>query len=267
MPTSDPLLVDALRAEVLGADGLWQQLDVVDETGSTNADLAERFRRGEASGGSVLIADFQSAGRGRQGRTWTAPPGTSIAMSVLITPEAVPESRWTWLPLIAGLAVADGLRAVADVRAVLKWPNDVLVDERKICGVLAERLAGAAGSGCILGMGVNVDLTLEQLPVPTATSLAVINPEIGPVRNQLIGTVLALLELWLGRWAAGADDAMLHAAYTDRCATLGRRVELHLGAGRVVTGVATAIDDDGRLMVATEQGPEAFSAGDVIHLR
>ncbi len=267
MPTSDPLEVDTLRAEVVRADGLWQQLDVVDETGSTNADLAERFRGGEASGGSVLIADFQSAGRGRQGRTWTAPPGTSIAMSVLVTPHGVPESRWTWLPLIAGLAVADGLRALAGLQAVLKWPNDVLVDERKICGVLAERLAGPAGGACVLGMGVNVHLTADQLPVPTATSLTLINPEAGTVRNQLISTVLALLELWLGRWEAGADDAMLHDAYTDRCATLGRRVELRLAAGRVATGVATAIDDDGRLVLSTEQGPESFSAGDVIHLR
>lgn len=267
MPTSDPLELETLRAEVLRADGLWRQLDVVDETGSTNADLAQRFRRGEASGGSVLVADFQSAGRGRQGRSWTAPPGTSIAMSVLITPRGVPESRWTWLPLIAGLAVADGLGGVADVQAVLKWPNDVLVDERKICGVLAERLAGPGGGACVLGMGVNVDLTVDQLPVPTATSVTLINPEVGPVRNQLIGTVLALLELWLGRWEASADNAMLHDAYTERCATLGRRVELHLGAGRVVSGAATAIDDDGRLVVTTERGPEAFSAGDVVHLR
>lgn len=267
MPTADPLEVDRLRAEVLRPDGLWRQLDVVAETGSTNADLAARFRRGEAGGGTVLIADYQSAGRGRQGRTWTAPPGTSIAMSALVTPHGVPETRWTWLPLIAGLAVADGLRGVAGVTTVLKWPNDVLVGERKICGVLAERVAGPATAGCVLGMGINVGLSADQLPVPTATSLALVRPDVTPLRNELIASVLALIELWLGRWEADSDSSVLHAAYVQRCATLGRRVEIQLGGGRVATGEATGIDPDGRLVVATAAGRDVFGAGDVVHLR
>lgn len=265
MQTLDPLDADRLRAEILRPDGRWRYLDVVAETGSTNADLAERFRRGQATGGTVLTADFQSAGRGRQGRTWTAPPGSSIALSVLITPER--ESGWTWLPLLAGLAVADGLRAVADVSTSLKWPNDVLVGDAKLCGILAERIARPGGPGCVIGMGVNVHLQTEELPVPTATSLALLRPELTHVRNELIATVLALLELWLGRWDSGADDPGIRDAYRRRCSTLGRQVEVQLGSGSVVSGEATGVDTDGCLLVATADGEQVFGAGDVVHVR
>ena len=265
MQIDDPLDADRLRAEVVRPDGRWRRIEVVAETGSTNADLAELFRRGEAAGGTVLTADFQSAGRGRQGRTWSAPPGSSIALSVLITPER--ESGWTWLPLLAGLSVADGLRAVAEVDSVLKWPNDVLVDEAKICGILAERVTGPDGTGCVIGMGVNVRLRAEELPVPTATSLVLLRPEVTHVRNELIATVLALLELWLGRWESGADDPGIRDAYRQRCATIGRQVEVQLGSGGSVRGEATGIDADGCLQLATGDGPRIFGAGDVVHLR
>lgn len=267
----DPLDADWLRSEVLRPGSRWQQCDVVPETGSTNADLAGRFRDGEVRDGTVLVADYQSAGRGRQGRTWTAPPGSGIAMSVLIEPR-VAEERWTWLPLIAGLAVADALRAVADVPTVLKWPNDVLVGEAKICGVLAERVPSPTGLGCVLGMGINVHLQHEELPVPTATSLALLKPEVAHVRNELVATTLAVLDLWLGRWEFGVDQAEqhgnpLHEAYAKRSGTLGRQVEVHTGGGRVVTGLAEGIDADGRLVVLTGQGTEVFAAGDVVHVR
>lgn len=270
----DPLDADWLRAEVLRPGSRWQTCSVVPETGSTNADLAAGFRGGEVHDGTVLVSDFQSAGRGRQGRTWTAPPGSGIAMSVLIEPDA-PEARWTWLPLIAGLAVADALRAVGDVAAALKWPNDVLVGEEKICGVLAERVAGPSGIGCVLGMGINVHLRRDELPVPTATSLALLRPELSHVRNELIATTLALMDLWLGRWESAVPETrsptthptQLHSAYVKRSSTLGRRVEVHTGAGRLVTGLAEAIDEDGRLVVATDGGREHFAAGDVTHLR
>ena len=128
-----------------------------------------------APSGFVLATDHQTAGRGRLGRTWTAPRGSSIAMSVLLRPAREP-ATWTWLPLLAGLAVADSLRAMADVPAVLKWPNDVLVDGAKICGILAERVDAPSGAACVLGLGINVHLAADELPVPTATSLAVLRP-------------------------------------------------------------------------------------------
>ena len=243
------------------------QVEVVPQTGSTNADLAARARAGEPAG-LVLVTDHQVAGRGRLGRTWTAPAGSSIAMSVLLRPERDPV-HWTWLPLLAGLAVADSLRAVAGVPAVLKWPNDVLVDGAKICGILAERVdspAGAGGAACVLGMGINVHLTADQLPVPTATSLALLRPGETFVRADIIATVLATLALLYHRWEDGRD-APLISEYEARCATLGRPVRVHRPDGSTVEGEAVGVDAEGRLRVRTAGQIVVFAAGDVTHLR
>ncbi len=264
-PDDDPIDAAALRSELVRPGGLWQHVEVVTETGSTNADLAARARRG-LSPGAVLVTGYQSAGRGRRGRSWTAPPGTSIALSVLVAP-AVPESRWTWLPLLTGLAVADGLHSVAGVPARLKWPNDVTVGGRKICGVLAERTDTGAAPACVVGMGINVDLPEADLPVPTATSLAVLQPGIRHPRTPVVSAVLAALELWLRRWEAEPDGASLLTAYREACDTLGRPVEVQVPGRSPVTGTARGIGTDGRLVVATGSGEQVFGAGDVLHLR
>ena len=267
---------DTLDAEVLGRElvrpgGLWSVVDVVARTGSTNADLAARARSG-APAGAVVVTDFQDAGRGRQGRSWVAPRGSSVAMSVLLRPRDVDPARWTWLPLLAGLAVVEGLRRAADVPAVLKWPNDVLVDGLKICGILAERVETPTGPACVVGMGINVWLAADELPVPTATSLALLAEarEHGsrpPSRNRLIATVLAALELIYQRWEVLEDDSPFAASYLQRCDTIGRRVRLHLAGDVTVEGQAEALDHDGRLVVRTASGLQTFGAGDVVHLR
>ena len=274
-PAADPIERRTLLAELVDAESLWTAIDVVDETGSTNADLAAAARDG-APAGSVLLADHQSAGRGRLGRTWTAPPGTSIAMSVLVRP-AVPVDRWTWLPLLAGLAVSDGIRQEADLPADLKWPNDVLVLGRKVSGVLAERVETPQGPAVVIGMGVNVHLTPEELPVPTATSLAIVLGELGlgafPLhRTSLVSTTLRSLERILARWEEVADvpgvgAAGLALAYRERCATIGRDVRVDLSDGTSVVGVAREVDGSGRLVVDTTDGSRTFGAGDVVHLR
>ena len=276
MLSGDVLDADVLRRELLRPGGLWSDVDVVDRTGSTNADLAARARTGAASG-TVLVTDFQDAGRGRQGRTWVAPRGSSIAMSVLLRPSGVDPSRWTWLPLLAGLAVVEGLRRAADVPAVLKWPNDVLVDDLKVCGILAERVETPTGPACVLGMGVNVWLAADELPVPTATSLALLSESRSPgsrppgsrppSRNLLIATILAALELIFQRWEVLDDDSLFAASYLRRCDTIGRRVRVVLAGGVTVEGQAEAVDHDGRLVVRTPSGLQTFSAGDVVHLR
>ena len=271
----DPIERTTLLAELVDTESLWTQIDVVDETGSTNGDLAQAARDG-APAGSVLLADHQSAGRGRLGRTWTAPAGTSIAMSVLLRPEA-PLDRWTWLPLLAGLAVSDGIRQEADLPADLKWPNDVLVLGRKVSGVLAERVETLTGPAVVIGMGLNVHLTAEQLPVPTATSLALVLAELGlgafPLhRTSLVSTTLRSLERILARWEEvvavpdlGPDALAL--AYRERCATIGREVRISLSDGTSVDGVARDVDAYGRLVLETPDGPRTFGAGDVVHLR
>lgn len=264
MFVDDPLDEAALNRELVRPGSLWRQIHVVEETGSTNADLAGLARAGEPAG-QVLITNFQSAGRGRQGRTWSAPPGTSIALSLLVRPVDAAATRWTWLPLLAGLAVVEGLSRAVDVLAVLKWPNDVLVVGRKICGVLAERVETPTGPACVIGIGLNVALTEEQLPVPTASSLALVRPGQVPARQPLIAAILAEFATIFRRWEGGDDT--ISARYADQCDTIGRAVRVMLADDRIVEGQAQGIDADGRLLVQTSAGVEVFGAGDVVHLR
>lgn len=147
----------------------WSSVQVVDSTGSTNADLVAAARDGAASG-TVLVSAHQSAGRGRFDRVWEAPPDTAVAVSVLVRPRR-PLEHWGWLSVIAGMAVTDAVRLVGGLDASLKWPNDVLVDGRKLCGILSEAVPTDAGMAAVVGMGLSVALTREQLPVPTATSV------------------------------------------------------------------------------------------------
>ncbi len=269
--TANPAIdVGKLRAELVRAGGLWRRVEHVAETGSTNADLAAAARAGAAEAGTVLVSDHQSAGRGRLGRTWSAPPGTSIAMSVLVRPDGVDPAHWTWLPLLTGLAVADGLSRAAGLEVRLKWPNDVLVGDRKICGILAERVETPDGPACVVGLGVNTHLAPEQLPVPTATSIAIETAAANrpaPTRASVVAGVLAAFELLYRRWLAAPDTSWLEATYQERSVTLGRRVRVLLSPEETFEGTATAIDADGRLVVRTSAVSRVFAAGDVVHLR
>lgn len=263
-----PLNVPALRRGLLRPDGLWSALDVVDATGSTNSDLAAR-----AAGlteGTVLVAEEQTAGRGRLDRTWTAPARSGLFFSVYLTPGAVPVQRWGWLPLLTGVAVATGLARSAGVDTALKWPNDLLVtvgtQERKAGGILAER----AGDGVVIGIGLNVSLREDELPAPTAASLALAGA-VSTDRETLLRGVLRSLEQWYGKWRAADGDAAasgLQEAYAAGCATLGRTVRAQLPGDRTLTGEAVAIDGDGRLVLSAADGlQEPVSAGDIVHLR
>lgn len=263
-----PLNVPALRRGLLRPGGLWSALDVVDSTGSTNSDLA-----GRAAGltqGAVLVAEEQTAGRGRLDRTWTAPARSGLFFSVYLTPGDIPVRRWGWLPLLTGVAVAAGLAKSAGVDTALKWPNDLLVTvggkERKTGGILAER----AGDGVVIGIGLNVSLRADELPAPTAASLALAGA-VSTDRETLLRGVLRSLEHWYGKWRAADGDAAasgLREAYAASCATLGRTVRAQLPGDRSLTGEAVAVDGDGRLVLSTGEGlQEPVSAGDIVHLR
>ncbi|MEO3762821.1 biotin--[acetyl-CoA-carboxylase] ligase [Streptomyces sp. B8F3] len=267
-----PLNADALRRALVRTGGLWTSLDVVEATGSTNADLTARAREGAAEG-AVLVAEEQTAGRGRLERRWSAPPRSGLFFSVLLRPEGVPVSRWGWLPLLAGVAVATALPRAAGVDTALKWPNDVLVtvggEERKAGGILVER-TDAASESVVLGIGINVTLRAGELPVPQAGSLALAGAKVTD-RDTLLRALLRSLERWYGSWrSAGGDPAgaRLQETYAAGCATLGRQVRAELPGGTAVTGEAVAVDGDGRLVLATAAGlAEPVSAGDVVHLR
>ncbi|MEV1047033.1 biotin--[acetyl-CoA-carboxylase] ligase [Streptomyces sp. NPDC049916] len=265
-----PLNRTALRRGLLRPDALWRALDVVESTGSTNTDLAGRARAGTVEEGTVLVAEEQTAGRGRLERSWTAPPRSGLFLSVYLEPGDIPVERWGWVPLLAGVAAATGLAKAAGVDTALKWPNDLLVqvagEERKAGGILAE----FAGDGIVVGLGVNVSLRADELPAPTAGSLALAGA-VSTDRETLLRAVLRSLEHWYGTWKAADGDAAasgLQAAYAAGCATLERTVRAELPGRTALVGEAVAIDGDGRLVLSTGEGlRQPVSAGDIVHLR
>jgi BirA family biotin operon repressor/biotin-[acetyl-CoA-carboxylase] ligase len=272
-----PLNAAALRKAVVVPGGLWTGLDVVESTGSTNADLAAKATQG-APEGTVLVAEEQTAGRGRLDRQWTAPARSGLFFSVLLRPGAtgadgtapVPVEQWGWLPLLAGVAAATALSRAAGVDTALKWPNDLLVtvhgEERKTGGILAERTGSDA---VVLGLGINVTLRVAELPVPTAASLALAGAA-GTDRDPLLRAVLRSLADWYGAWRTehgSAERSRLQQTYAAGCATLGRTVRAELPGGDALTGTAVGVDPDGRLLISTPEGERALASADVIHVR
>ncbi|MDH2415075.1 biotin--[acetyl-CoA-carboxylase] ligase [Nocardioides sp. CER19] len=244
-------------------------VEILPETPSTNAVVAERARQG-APEGLVVVTEHQTAGRGRLDRTWETPLHSALTLSVLLRPpvDRVPAQRWPWLPLLTGLAVTSALREEGYAAGV-KWPNDVLLrtrsgEEKKVCGILVERVETPDGPAAVVGIGLNTSLTVAELPVPTATSLAIESG--GPVdRTAVLRSVLRGLRGHYEDWVADPDT--LRSAYAAASVTLGRQVRAELPGGATLVGRATAIDASGRVVIATEQGEKAVGAGDVVHLR
>lgn len=237
----------------------------VAETGSTNADLVRQAAAG-APHGTVLVTDVQHAGRGRLGRTWVAPPGTALLLSVLLRPDAVPVPRRGWIGGILGLAAVRAIKECTGVDAVLKWPNDVLIGGDKVAGILGE----IAGDALVVGMGLNVTVPREALPRADATSLSLHGA--APSRDALLTEVLAGLGPLIARWrdARGdVDAAGLRAEYLAVCGTVGSRVAVQLPDGERVVGTAVDVDGSGAVVidVSGTGALRRFVAGDVVHLR
>jgi BirA family biotin operon repressor/biotin-[acetyl-CoA-carboxylase] ligase len=264
----------------------YARVEVVETSPSTNSELVAAVRAHPAAwpAPSALIAEHQTAGKGRAGRSWESPPRAGLTVSVLLRPR-VPALTLGWLPLLAGLAVA---RTVSDggVTAAVKWPNDVLLPAvdtvaglglfRKVAGILTEvvpeaQLAAGEAPAVVLGIGLNVEQSAAELPVPTATSLALAGyprPDRTDVLVRLLGEVHALVR----RWEQSGGDAVaagLLDEYTAVSATLGTRVRAELaGDAGVLEGEALGLDESGALLVRTDSGEErAVTAGDVWHLR
>jgi BirA family transcriptional regulator, biotin operon repressor / biotin---[acetyl-CoA-carboxylase] ligase len=255
--TREPLDVELLHAE-LGPP--WRRLDIVGETGSTNADLLARATAGENIDGVVLIAEHQTAGRGRSGRTWATVPRAQLTLSVGIGVAEVSTSAWGWLPLAAGLAVAEAVKADAGVDAALKWPNDVLAGEGKLAGILSE----VAGQTIVVGIGLNVTLRADEVGEPGLSSLVDLGVA-DPDRTRLASELLRRLGERVMGWREGNEGLMVD--YRDRCATIGSSVRAVLPGGREVVGTATAVDDEGRLRIDIGSEVVAVAAADVVHLR
>lgn len=301
-------------AELTGISG-WPRIDVVERTGSTNVDLAERVRGGDLER-AVLIAEFQSAGRGRHARVWTAPPRTQLSISVVLplppTDVAGPRSRALggralgdrtlgdrevgWVPLLTGLAAVASV-APTGVTAEMKWPNDVMVGDKKLAGILAElvfapagdqsRESGAVagpgpGAAVVIGMGLNVALTAADFPTDRAISILQARGDLeseesaaalDPIavdrsaldRTALAGRYLRELDRRFEQWLT--DPAGLIADYRTVCATIGQRVRIEL-PDRIEVGTAIDVTAAGNIVVRGEDGVQtAYAAGDVTHLR
>jgi BirA family transcriptional regulator, biotin operon repressor / biotin---[acetyl-CoA-carboxylase] ligase len=254
----------ALAAALTRDSRLWTSLEVVDEIGSTNAELAARAAAGDPGEGAVLVAEHQVTGRGRLDRTWTSPPRAGITVSVLLRPD-VPAARRGWLPLLTGVALAESVRGVTGVQVSLKWPNDLLAaDGRKLAGILAE----GTGTAVVVGVGLNVSTAAAELP-DTATSLAGVLGS-GVDRAPVLLAFLRGLEVRYRRWTELAGDPVASGLAQDYLAwssTVGTTVSVALPDGSTIEGVAQAVDWDGRLVVATPAGPVELASGDVRHVR
>jgi BirA family transcriptional regulator, biotin operon repressor / biotin---[acetyl-CoA-carboxylase] ligase len=269
--------------DFLAANGI-AQLTVVDTTGSTNADLLQGVTVDPKAWSdlSVLTAEHQTAARGRLDRRWEAPPLSSVSVSIVLRPvnadgRPLPTHSYSWFSLLAALALREALLETAGIPAEITWPNDVMVRGRKIAGILAQ--LGPMGDGSVppvvLGTGINVTLTQEELPVPTATSLL--------LENARTVDRTALLKSYLSRFAAlyrnfcNADGdpgagmvggPSLHKRVEAVMSTLGKQVRAQLPGDHEIIGHASRLDEYGSLLVLDAAGHEhVVTAGDVVHLR
>ncbi|MGW4927880.1 biotin--[acetyl-CoA-carboxylase] ligase [Agromyces sp. NPDC004153] len=269
------------------------RLEFLATAGSTNDELREAATGPAAAAwphGGVIVTDDQTSGRGRLGRTWLAPTGKTLAISVLLRPELpggapFPPEGYGWIPLIAGAAMTEAVRRAVEAAASakdddeeddgtggieveLKWPNDVLVSGYKVCGILSELIPETGA--VVVGAGLNLTLDEHDLPTLTSTSLLLVtgvHPDADRVLADYLGTFLSLVRAFAEH---GADAAASGVAdrVSSLCGTLGAEVRVELPGGRELLGVAERLEPDGRLLVRDRNGEaQAVAAGDVTHLR
>ena len=237
MDNRDPLDIDYLRTQLI-ANGPYQRIEYFPEVSSTN-----------------------TAGRGRMGRSFSAPPRSQMPLSILIRPPHESVTRLGTMPLATGLALID---ALATPQIQLKWPNDLVIDGRKLCGILAEAVSLGDQPAVVIGLGLNTSLTKEELPVPHATSLHL--EGIPYERNELAVRVLNALHHRLTQWET--NDPALMPDYRAVSATIGQNVRVILPNDTELLGTAEGVADDGRLQVRDQTGTlHELTAGDVTHLR
>lgn len=290
---------EPLRGILITQDSPWKEVCCPDEVNSTNAASLADPRPWR-----VFTTRHQVAGRGRHERVWNSPPGASVAVSLTV-PMGEDPARWGWLSLLTGLAVTEALGELtgAPDRFALKWPNDVLLREepferaddnthahldtenggaawRKMCGILCEAAPRTPyGPLAVVGVGVNLDLRREDLPVPTATSLGLAGLAV-PAPAEVVVAFARAFARWHARWSGRDGVGDVRAAYRAACSTLGRPVDVHLPGGDVVRGRAEDVTEQGELVVATARADgelgaaggswwerQVFAAGDVVHLR
>lgn len=251
------------------APGAASRFDQVKTTGSTNSDLVAAASANPADypSFSVLVTEEQTSGRGRAGRQWLAPAGSSLFVSVLIRPERQDLDSYGWLPLMAGLSLIEAIQATTSIEAKIKWPNDVLIGGNKVAGILSELIPGQ--KAVVIGFGVNLFQGRDQLPVENATSLALEGYERRNV-DQLLSHLLHSLHRnmeWFESTSAFSATSYLRETISKKCATLGREVKVMLPGDESLLGVAERLDEQGRLVVKSGGETRTIAVGDIVHLR
>jgi BirA family transcriptional regulator, biotin operon repressor / biotin---[acetyl-CoA-carboxylase] ligase len=267
---SPPLTRDTIHS-TLSTTWLGRRIELFDSLPSTNREAAQ-LAQAEVEHGTVVVADSQTAGRGRLSRTWFSPPGASLYCSIILRMLRPPErlTEWlSWLPLISALASAEAIEQVSSVHVSVKWPNDLLISERKVGGILCESGIGMRSDHFqIIGIGINVNVDHDDWPADLRDSATSIWQERNIVvdRNRLLAQLLLELEHCL-------DELVIHgtnriaSAYYQRCSTIGNTVRATLGNGDIVVGLAEGIGQDGALRVRPQAAQPGSGTPEVVHLR
>lgn len=278
MTPSTPLSVDGIRSTLVTMS-LGHALYLHQELPSTNTEALALARAG-APHGTTVIAESQSCGYGRHGRAWFSPQGLNIYCSVIIRGmgQHLALSQWlSWVPLVSALAVAEATRQATAVSLSLKWPNDLLLYDRKVGGILCESSFSTANDPVVIvGIGLNVNVLPEAFPEELqSVAASLIEASQQPIdRNRLIAHILMELEHCLGELQS-SGPIRLRQAYKARCATLGRRVRVLFTNDQPIVGIAEGLSADGALQIQVSP-PHPHSqpmplvdvrAADVIHLR
>ncbi len=247
------------------------RLDYVETTGSTNSDVAAAASESAAEWPdlSVLCASSQTAGRGRSGRQWTSKANASLAASILVRPAGVPLTHFGWLPILAGLAMSQTVAEFLPHQDVsLKWPNDVLVNDKKVSGVLSELLPSS--DAVVIGAGLNLSQEQDELPIEAATSLMLegVTVSFEQALESYLKNFVALYKPFVAN-LGDADASGLRQQTTAMCGTIGRRVRALMPGDQVVEGNAIDLDASGRILIAVDGQDQfyAVAAGDIVHLR
>ena len=239
----------------------------VEEIGSTNTE-ALRWAMEGAPGGAVVATDHQTAGRGRWGRSWSSTPGRLLQFSVVLRP-SLPLARAGLLTTAVGVACAEGIEEASGLRTTIKWPNDVRINGRKVCGILLEtHVAGSRLEAAVAGVGVNVGWSREEIPDElrgAATSLRVESDGEVPPRAELLLAILGAFDRWEPSLHGSAQDLL--AAAAERSDVLGHDVRVRLSDGTETFGRAERLTPTGELEVTGPEGTRTISVGEVEQLR
>ena len=278
MQPSPPLTRDTIYS-TLATTWVGRRIELFDCLPSTNRE-AVQLAQADVEHGTVVVAESQTAGRGRLSRTWFSPPGINLYCSIILRTARPPErlTEWlSWLPLVSALAAAEAIEQVSSIHVSVKWPNDLLISERKVGGILCESGTGARSDPFqIIGIGINVNGGQDDWPADLRDSATSIRQERNVLvdRNRLLAQLLLELEHCLDELAVHGTSR-LALAYHQRCSTIGITVRATLAGGEVIVGLAEGIGQDGSLRIRPQtahphsETPEIVTlrVADIIHVR